>query len=259
MKFSIISDVHVKNVGDPAEDLLLAFLQNADVQSSDGIFLLGDIFDLMVGPHSQYFARFSKYFLLLKDLIEQKKNIYYVEGNHDLHLKNLYRKFFEVNKHLDANLFKISSEFIIKDNNKSIYFAHGDDMELGNTGYKVYKKFITSSPLTFVANNLMPYFIITKVGESSSEKSRKKNNIRYSKDIEVSAIRDNFRKSALEFYKINPHDIIVLGHSHVKDHYQHEEKFQYVNNGYAQNTQTYISIEDGKISFKDVRPQETSI
>lgn len=60
MKYAVISDVHVKHPGDNAEKLLLTFLRNDEVRSSDAIFLIGDIFDLMVGPHSQYFSRLDR-------------------------------------------------------------------------------------------------------------------------------------------------------------------------------------------------------
>jgi UDP-2,3-diacylglucosamine hydrolase len=196
MKLSIVSDVHVKEAGDQAEALLLSFLENPDVQSSDGIFLLGDIFDMMIGPHSQYFSRFHKYFNAIKFLLEQGKKIYYVEGNHDFHLRNLYNNFFRVNTQLDQSLFQMQSAFIIKDGEKSIYLSHGDDIELGNPNYKIYKKIVTSHPLKLYANYLMPYFLITKIGESSSEKSRQRNNLRYSKEAEITQIRENFRKSA---------------------------------------------------------------
>lgn len=252
MKLSIISDVHIKNPGDQAEVLLLSFLNNQEVLNSDGIVLLGDIFDLMVGPHSQYFARFSNYFETIKILIENNKKIFYVPGNHDFHLQQLYQNFFNAHKHLDSNLFQMREEFVIKDAGTSIYLAHGDDVEMGNFGQKLFKSIVTSPPLTLVANYLMPYFIITKAGEYSSEKSRNRNINRYLQDIDMTEVKENFRRSAEEYIKKHPHDIIVLGHSHVQDHYHFENKFQYVNNGYAQHTQTYISIENGIISFKKI-------
>lgn len=250
MKYSIISDVHVKNPGDLGEDLLISFLGNADVQSSDGIFLIGDIFDLMIGPHSQYFARFERYFTLLKTLLENGKTIYYVEGNHDFHLKKMYQKFFSVHRKLNPENFKIHHEFIVNDKNKVIHLSHGDDIEIENRKYWMFKKLVTSSPLSIYANYFMPYFLITKVGEASSNASRKRNNERYSKESDLTHVKDKFRRSAEMFFKKQKFDIIVCGHSHVKDLYKSENGFEYVNNGYAQNTKTYISIMDGNISFK---------
>lgn len=252
MKFSAISDVHIKKSGDPAETLLLAFLRNPDVQSSDVIFLLGDIFDLMIGPNSQYFARFQNYFLEIKNLIKAGKKICYVEGNHDFHVINLYKKFFEVHKELDSSKFEMAPSFIVQDGDKKIYLCHGDDIELNNPGYKLFKFIVTSPPLRYYANNLMPHFLIKNIGEYSAEKSRKRNNKRYSVDSDLTPVRDNFRKSAEVLYKKNAVQIIVCGHSHVKDHYISESGFEYVNNGYAQHSKTYISIENGNISFKPI-------
>jgi UDP-2,3-diacylglucosamine hydrolase len=253
MKFSVISDIHIKKQGDAAEDLLISFLNNKEVLDSDGIFLLGDIFDLMIGPHSQYFSRFNNYFNTLKKILEQGKRVYYIEGNHDFHLNLLYQKFFQVHDHIDSSLFQMHAEFILHDNSKSIYLAHGDDIEIRNIGQIAFKGFVTSLPLHLYANYLMPYFLITKVGEYSSEVSRNRNQSRYTKDFDVSRIKENFRLSAEKFIKKNHHDIIVLGHSHVQDHYYSENKFEYVNNGYAQHTQTYISIENGQVAFKKIK------
>lgn len=252
MKFAAISDVHVKIAGDQAEELLLAFLRHPDVQSSDVIFLLGDIFDLMIGPHIQYFVRFQPYFDEFKKLLNEKKQICYVEGNHDFHIKNLYKKFFEVNSQLDSSLFKIAPFFEYEDSGKKIYLCHGDDIELGNPGYKMFKALVTSVPLKFYANNLMPHFLIKSIGEYSAEASRKRNNKRYSLDSDLTPVMNNFRTSA-EVFKLKHHfDILVCGHSHVKDHYVSPNGFEYVNNGYAQHTKTFISIENGLVSFKNI-------
>ncbi len=252
MKFSAISDVHVKVSGDNAENLLLSFLRHPDVQSSDVIFLLGDIFDLMIGPHSQYFARFQNYFTELKKLLENGKRICYVEGNHDFHIINLYKKFFQVHKDLDHSLFKMAPTFTYEDAGKKIFFAHGDTIELNNPSYKVFKAIVTSPPLRFYANNLMPHFLIKGVGEYSAEKSRKRNNKRYSTEADLTPVKENFRFSIETYHRRHPHDIYVLGHSHVKDYYESDNGFLYVNNGYAQHTRTFICIENGKVSFKNL-------
>ncbi len=252
MKFSAISDIHVKNSGDQAEKLLLQFLQNPDVRTSDIIFLLGDIFDLMIGPHTQYFTRFQNYFEELKVLNQAGVKICYTEGNHDFHVRNLYKKFFSINKNLNSSLFLMSSHFEYSDAGKNMYFCHGDDIELNNPGYKIYKSIVTSPPLRYYANNLMPHFLIQRIGEYSAEKSRLRNNLRYSLETDLLPVRDNFRESAESFNRKNQKQIIVCGHSHVKDHYISKNGFEYANNGFAQYTKTYISILNGDISFKPV-------
>ncbi len=252
MKFSIISDVHVKKSGDPAEELLLTFLRKEDVRSSDTIFLLGDIFDLMIGPHSQYFSRFQNFFNELENLIKNKIKVCYVEGNHDFHIKRLYDLFFKVHSHLDHSNFKMAPSFEVFDNGKKIYLAHGDDIELNNPDYKLFKSIVTSKPVEIFANNLMPHFFIKSIGEYSSEQSRKRNNKRYNLEADLAPVRENFRNSIEMFHKKNQSQLYVLGHSHVKDHYVSENGFEYVNNGYAQHTKSYISIENGNVTFKSI-------
>lgn len=252
MKFSAISDIHVKKSGDQAEVLLLEFLRNPDVQSSDVIFLLGDIFDLMIGPHSQYFVRFQNYFNEIQKLISNGKRICYVEGNHDFHIKNLYHKFFHVHQELDSTLFSMAPSFEFFDAGKRMVFCHGDDIELNNPGYKFYKSIVTSPPLRYYANKLMPHFLIKNIGEYSAEKSRRRNNKRYSLESDLLPVRDNFRDSAEVYYRKKAFQILVCGHSHVKDLYLSPSGFSYVNNGYAQHTKTYISIENGDISYKPI-------
>lgn len=252
MKIVAISDVHVKKEGDFAYHLLIQFLQHPDVLNADAIFLLGDIFDLMIGPHSQYFSRFQGYFLALQNLLRLGKKIYYVEGNHDFHLKKLYEHFFLIHQDLNSSLFQMAAEFVIVDAGKKIHLSHGDEVEIENVGYRRYKSFVTSPPLTFYANYLMPYFLITKVGEKSSELSRKKNNKRYQLESDLAPVKEKFRRSASQYFYKHHYDLIVCGHSHVKDYFISMDGFLYVNNGYAQHSKTFICINDGLVSFQNI-------
>jgi UDP-2,3-diacylglucosamine hydrolase len=253
MKIAAISDVHVKNSNDSKDKILISFLRDDFVKSADAIFLLGDIFDLMIGPHSQYFKRYQRYFDEIKFLISNGKKVYYIQGNHDFHLEKLYKTFFKINEQLDSSLFKIGPEFVLFDNGKSLHLSHGDDIEIENPSYQLFKKIVTSAPLTMYANNLMPYFLITKVGEFSSKTSRKRNLKRYSKEEDLTEVKEKFRRSVEVFYKKNPHDVYVCGHSHVKDLYMSDNGFIYINNGYAENSKTYMAIIDGHVSFRLIK------
>ena len=170
----------------------------------------------------------------------------------NFHIQNLYKKFFLVNSELDSNLFKMDSFFEIQDSNKKMYFCHGDDIELNNPNYRRYKKLVSSLPVRYYANYLMPHFMIKSIGEYSSEKSRQRNNLRYNVESDLSEVKENFRNSAEYLFQKNSAQIIVCGHSHVKDLYVSKNGFEYVNNGYAQHSKTYISIENGNISFKPI-------
>lgn len=249
MKIVAISDVHIKEAGDQAEKLILEFFHHPVVQNADHIFLLGDIFDLVIGPHSQYFRRFPVFFHAVADLLKKDKSVYYVEGNHDFHLRRLFESFFKVYPEVPRNKFNLSPEFVIQNGGKTVHLAHGDDMEIDNLGYKIFKGIVTSAPLTFYANYLMPYFLIKSVGETASKISRNRNNKRYTKSVDLTKVEEKFRRSVEMFHKKKNCDVYVCGHSHVKDHYQSINGFEYINNGYAQFSKTFILIDNGVLSF----------
>jgi len=253
MKIVTISDVHIKESNDLSDKLLMKFFRHPDVQSAQVIIFLGDIFDLMIGPMSQYFTRFPHFFSELENAIASGKTIYFVEGNHDFHLKLLFRQFFKIKNQLNAEKFNLMNEVILTDQVK-IYFSHGDDVEIENLPYKLFKRFVTSAPVTFFANYLMPHFFIKNIGESSARASRKRNNKRYSSVSDLAPIKEKFRKSYEVFHKKMKErdlgmDLYVGGHSHVKDYYKSSAGFAYINNGYAPHSQSFILIENGEASF----------
>src|SRR5690606_2671583 len=92
MKISAISDVHVKDTNDKAHALLVDFFAHPLVQDSDYILLLGDIFDLMCGPHEEYLRKYQEIFSKMDELQKKGKKIFFFEGNHDVHLEKLFKK-----------------------------------------------------------------------------------------------------------------------------------------------------------------------
>ncbi len=79
MKFVAISDVHIKHSQDDASRLLVKFLNHSEVKNSEKIFLLGDIFDLMCGPHEEYFERFNDVFSAIESHISAGREVHYSE------------------------------------------------------------------------------------------------------------------------------------------------------------------------------------
>jgi len=241
MKFVAISDVHIKHSQDDASHLLIKFFNHPETQSADRVFLLGDIFDLMCGPHSKYFDRFSDVFGAMEKLIIDGKEIHYTEGNHDLHLTALFRKHPTLKKII---VHKKPIEF--ETDGKIFYLSHGDEHELDNPAYHRYMKIINSAPLTFVANNIMPLAVLDWIGNRASKISRKKG----ARSFDAEKVRNKFR-SGVESTLQGKADIIIGGHSHVKDDYQ-SEGLRYLNNGYAQNSKTFIKVENGEVSFPSI-------
>lgn len=240
MKLTAISDVHVKSPHDEADQLLCQFLDHPQVQSSDHIVLLGDIFDLMCGPHPQYLKSFSHIFKRMDDLIKLGKKVYFFEGNHDVHLGSLFKKYWKKGEIVPSQL-----PLVINVEGKSYYLSHGDEHEVQNVSYQKYKKTILSPPLKFFANHIMPYSVLNFIGERASRMSRKKG----SKYFEAEGVREKFRQGVIETTGGKYH-FILGGHSHVQDLYSIPGSHGfYINNGYALKTKTFILIEDHQVSF----------
>lgn len=234
MRIATISDVHIKESGDAAELLLVKFLQHPLVQNCHYVALLGDIFDLMCGPHAIYLKQFEKVFKAIDGLHQKGVRIIYIEGNHDVHLKKLFAK-----KWKNGEVILSQSAIELQENSFRYYLSHGDDHEVDNESYQKYKRFIFSAPLRFVANYLLPYSLLEFIGRKASQKSRKRGSEKFNVDI----VRERFRKGV----EINNPvaDIIIGGHSHVKDSYTLKSGAVYLNNGYALHEKVFIYV-DGK-------------
>lgn len=240
MKIAAISDVHVKWPGDEADKLLCAFFKHPDVQSADYVLLLGDIYDLMCGPHEEYLKLYKHHFDFLNELLEKGKKVYFFEGNHDVHLEKLFRDVWKNQKIIITQ--DPVNELI---DGKTYYFSHGDEHEVDNHSYHRYIRFIRSKPLKFVADHLMPYSVLNFFGERASKMSRKKG----SKRFDAEGVRTRFRNGVSETTK-GKFDFVLGGHSHVKDSYTIPGSSSvYLNNGYALQSKTFILIDNHNISF----------
>jgi UDP-2,3-diacylglucosamine hydrolase len=233
MKISAISDVHVKRPHDEADQLLCRFLDHPLIQSSQVVALLGDIFDLMCGPHQEYLQDYDHIFSRLERLKSSGKRIIFSEGNHDVHLEKLFSLRWPKN-----DIVPVQDKVLMEIEGKSYYFSHGDEHEVENISYQKYKRTILSPPLRFVANHLMPYQFLKFVGERASQKSRKKG----SKLFDAEKVREEFRRG-VQITTKGEYDFILGGHSHVQDMF-HFSGSTYLNNGYALKSGTFIFIEN---------------
>jgi UDP-2,3-diacylglucosamine hydrolase len=244
MKISAISDVHVKSPGDEADKLLMEFLNHPLVKESEYVVLLGDIFDLMCGPHDEYLELYPHFFEKLTQLQQNGSKVLFFEGNHDVHLEKLFKKVWKNDE------VRITQEPVVEIiDGKKFYFSHGDEHEIDNHSYHRYIKFIRSAPLKFVADYLMPFAVLNFFGERASKASRKNGY----KKFDAEAVREKFR-SGVKVNCKNDFDFILGGHSHVKDEYHLAgSKTVYMNNGYALASKTFIFIENNYPQFIELR------
>lgn len=250
MKFVTISDVHIKEPGDQAETNFLKFLESDEVKDAKYIFLLGDIFDLLVGPGYKTEDRYEAVFKAIKSKIVAGKKIIQFEGNHDFHFKKFIDKL-KVKWNVDGDAWEYKSEpSVYIFNEKRILFCHGDEIEVENPSYQTYRKWIRSFFIKFLANYIVPGRLVQAIGDNASKKSRERNNSRYSEDIVDKEVRPRFRKAALLASKKYNADTVICGHSHCKDDY--DDEVRYLNNGYFPITKSYIYFDGKQLIIKSL-------
>lgn len=250
MSFVSISDIHVQHPGDDRYQLLLKFMRHQKTVSAHEVFFLGDIFDLMVGPHLEYLVLYQDFFDELKNLLTQGKIVHYFEGNHDLHIKKLFHK---ISMDLSGAVGELKIHhvpLVLKFENKQYYLSHGDELEPGNYSYKIYKKLLLSKPLEFIATHA-PFKIIEKIGTRASGLSKKRGKRIYNEEKN----RTKFRQGAGQMAE-GGYQVIIAGHSHIKENIELKTKlgtFHYYNNGFLPNSQEFLSMQGNKIEFVSLR------
>lgn len=248
MSIAVISDIHVKVPGDKGYQVLLSFLDDERVKSCEKIFLLGDIFDVMSGGHHEYIEKYSEYFSRLKTLASVGKEIYYFEGNHDMHLQKLYHLALKENS---KNFHLLKKPFKLNYLGKRIYFSHGDEL-YASLSYQFYKKLITSAFARILANYIVPYRVIDQMGTKASQKSRKRNKPDQEMQIKI---RDGYRKAASNIAK-KKIDMVICGHCHVKDHFKWKSfgiERHYLNVGFPVTDQSFILFNEQGIKLESLQ------
>ena len=134
----LVADVHYKK----GDNDFLNFLRYLDNNPPSQLFLLGDIFHLLL-PF-EYLKEYNKDAIELINSIAKKTEVYYAIGNHDFWLDNIFEDVI------------ISEAFV--DNKKSIFLTHGDLSEK-DFFYKIYLHIIRNEIFIKILNILSFNFV----------------------------------------------------------------------------------------------------
>ena len=240
MPWSFISDVHIKFPGDACEEMMISFLKKSKELRVEKIFLLGDIFDFMVGEKSEYINYYHRFFKEIAN--SEAEEIYFFEGNHDFHLQSVWIHFQKIYPNAPKIIYHTKGTVLTK-SGKKIWMSHGDDIETGNYGYKVYKFFIRSCLMRFIVKWLLPFDFVQRLSRRVAESSRRRNKDKYEFFDQGNRIREKFRISATKVASRKSTDLVIIGHGHVKDIIQ-LDNCTYINNGYVPTTRCFSFIDE---------------
>jgi UDP-2,3-diacylglucosamine hydrolase len=209
MRVAIFSDTHLGNKRGPRNILFEKALRalSSEPYKVEEIWLVGDIFDLMIGPYKFWKKMHADFFSVLKDVIAQGIRIKWFEGNHDFLLGPMLED-------LGVKYFEGPSSFSV--GSKKVFLGHGDEVDQNNKAYLKWRK--TSRALAFrslvkYCPELVAQKALLPIGENLSLRSRKRHYL-----DDRAFYQQLFRSFAQRKWSEN-FDIVVLGHSHVLDFY----------------------------------------
>ncbi len=235
MKFSLISDLHIKTPEDNRYKMLMNFINSKEVKDSEVVILLGDIFDLLIGPHLEYLSEYDEFFEKFKKLLKSKE-IWWFEGNHDFHFEKLMPRF--LSDETLKNFKYIKNEKIININDKKIYLAHGDHLDIENENYMKYKNIVRSNWARFIIEKMLPYSGLKFLKEKFANQSKK-----MQKEFNKQTEREKFLRYV---DNLKGFDLVILGHSHI-----FESTSGYINLGFPEANKKFLYF-DGQPNLVDL-------
>ena len=211
MRAWFVSDIHIKTACDSNLARFEAFLDARLADATTHLFLVGDIFDLWVGSDQFFAKRYSGVVDRIKKLRALGVDIFYFEGNHDLHLADFWQRV------LDVTVVSAPRYFTV--GNYRVRVEHGDQMNPNDRGYLFLRWLLRTPVLTFTIK-LVPGRFIQLIGSGMSCVSRTWTRNLEADSQRTTSIVSMIRTHAKLAYKNEPFDIIISGHVHKRDDFE---------------------------------------
>ncbi len=218
-----IADAHEND----KRDKFYHFLEQIDKKEikTTQLFLMGDMFDLLVGKVDYTVLKYKKYIDLIEK-ISLHVEVFYFEGNHDFSLGNIFK---------NVKVIPIQAQPIkfTLDNNKEALLSHGD--KYGDVWHSVYTSAIRYGTLLSFLN-----FIDNKIDNKISKKI-----IADLLEKNICAKIDNFEekiKNKISKYNVKSERYIIEGHYHQNRKFEFDN-IKYINFASFACNQSYFTVE----------------
>lgn len=216
-----VSDIHLKTLNEKNSHLFLDFLFRLRDQPVTHLFLLGDIFDMWVGDHSYYYEKFKP---IVDSILYLKKlgvQIFYFEGNHDLHVKRFWEDRLQI--HTFCEPLTLTIEGV------RLRLEHGDYINPEDKAYLKYREFIRKPMMKQIAH-MLPGKEFAWLGQQASRWSRRRSSVIRQRDQD--GLREMIRTYAGRIFEEEVFDFIITGHMHIRDDWTcPRRKFRSINLG----------------------------
>lgn len=161
-KLVILSDLHLWGPEDPLYRALLRFI-DTKLERDDKFFIVGDLFDLFIGGKSVFVKRYFELISALKDLAKKNVEVFYIEGNHDFHLENVFHDCSHIRLYADSLHYEWDG--------RKFHFCHGDIINWRDVGYMFFRA-LTRNLVSQCVIEVAPGMVIDKIGQTMSKASR---------------------------------------------------------------------------------------
>lgn len=198
-----VSDVHLGlDLKDPdaREARFVAFLNSIPKESTEALYLLGDIWDFWYEYHDVVPKGYVRVFAALMDLMDAGVKVYFFQGNHDIWCYHYFE---------DMGMKILQQPYVVDIAGKTFCMGHGDGLGPGHILYKIMRRGFRAKFFQSLFSLLHPYLAF-RFGKGWSKKSRvaKMHEYKFRGEEEPLYIfADEFRKSRHV-------DYFVFGHFH---------------------------------------------
>lgn len=235
-KIVVLSDLHLWGPQDPLYRGLLQFI-DSKIEEGDKFFIVGDLFDLFIGNKSVFYDRYYELIEKIRGLGKKNVEVFYIEGNHDFHLENLFE---------DCNHVRLYADQLHYEwDGRRFHFCHGDKINWKDLGYQMFRV-LTRNIFSQCIIEAAPGSLIDRVGRKMSKASRGYHLEPNDKIVQL------FRNYACEQIS-HGYDFVIMGHSHYMDDMRfrvENHEGQFVNVGYPRKHRKYLELKPGDQFFE---------
>ncbi|MCF0175370.1 MAG: UDP-2,3-diacylglucosamine diphosphatase [Bacteroidales bacterium] len=202
-----VSDVHLGLQlmdADGRERRFVSFLRSLDPSSTEGLYLLGDIFDFWYEYKHVVPKGFNRVFAALQDLVDRGVKVFFMQGNHDIWTYHYFE---------DLGMTVLPQPWHMTIGGRRFCIGHGDGLGPVSTGYRLMNGAFRNKVLQALFSCLHPT-IAFAFGNSWSASRRRKH---------LAAGPYAFRGKDEPLWKFaeaekapdgSPVDIFIFGHLH---------------------------------------------
>ncbi|MCK4908833.1 MAG: UDP-2,3-diacylglucosamine diphosphatase [Planctomycetes bacterium] len=197
-RYIFLSDVHLNPKHPVRAKRFLGFLDSITKHQGDELYILGDLFDLWIGPKHIKLPDYQSSLKALKKLSRAGVRINFIAGNRDFQIEQTFTRATGVRILGDSAVLKLDT--------KKVWLTHGDLLCSKDLGYTSYRR-LARSKMFQAAYQSLPEAASYGIGEGLRQLSAKlvaKKPVP-DRNIVLKTVRACFNKG---------YDVIICGHIH---------------------------------------------